>query len=269
MKRFFAFLGIWAIANVSIFAQSVSKETLANVLRLSGDMNQIAGPDTKASFMHLIENNGSVDKSAAQAKLNAYFDGPLYTDLADIVYPYYSDCTEADCQFLIKKFSEPKVKDVLARVASANQVIQKESSEILMAGIQKIAMGSNPDKIEYKNVPDDFRAKFEEYYKVADIGKVMDSAFQSVKQMGHTFPEDQLESFNNMMDKLQSYVAESICPLIANVLVKVVTVDDIQCLVDIYSTEAGKHFTASSGKMAGDAITVGLKVVGKIQESLK
>lgn len=270
MKKIFALIGILTFVNVTLFAQSASTASLAHVFKLSGDMNQLSSPEVKESFLQLAQLSGSAaDKATAEAKIDAYFESQIYTDIAEVVLPYYSNVSEADCNFLIEKFSQLKVAEALKHVEQANATLQKECQQVLMDGVQKIAMGQDPAKIEYESMSDEYRAKFEEYYKVADVDKIMRSALQSVQMMGASMQGEQREQFDVMMTKLQNYLSETFRPLVANELVKVSTSDDLQALIDVYSSDAGKHMTEGSGKMAADIMAVSMKIMSKVQESLK
>lgn len=252
---------------LSVWAQQVSMDSFKKVLQSSSNAGAFINnsPEQADQIVQLIKTgNSELNDELVKAKVSDYFANNLVDDVAEICYPYYTSLTEADAQQLIKEMNDPKVQDILARIASSSSESTSLVAQQMMNGLIKVMSGETPEPILRKEAPKGFTKEFERFVELSSLDESLDGAFGNIEILKGAFPNAGKAQFDSFID----YVRQSTKNATFNILSKSITLDDLQLYNKIYSTPAGQHLVEGNKETAKHTMEMGTALMQKMMERL-
>ena len=248
-------------------AQSVSRESLKRLFVASGNAEQFVN-QSQERINQFVSYSQAADSSlsygAALAKVQNYFMSDACDDLVDVVYPYFSSLSESDVASLLQLMSSNSFRNANYKIVSASLGIQSSSQQQMTSAFLQIYSGSEPSLPTMTSMPDSYMAVFDKYCSVVGMDESIDAALASTRQL--------LSASLGGTDKIDSifdYIKQATKIYTFNAFAASVSQSDIQICIDVFSTEAGRHFADCSNKMSADLINVAVTFGQKILERLK
>lgn len=248
-----------------------SREQMKKALMLSGDVQALVD-DSSQSLDQLVRVakslNPALTDGEAQKKIQEYMTSRYMDDMADIVRPYYTLLTDADCEKLAARIGTPEAQARLKRISRATANSQLEVGMSFQKISAQMMTGELPENIKRKSASDSWVRKFNRYAEIADLEGITASALNNITQQMSTasamLPDEQMAALSNMMRVLSDYLLINVKSMAHNIMVGSVTEEDLQFYIDTYSTPEGQHMIEGSRAMAKDALNMGQKIVEKM-----
>lgn len=268
MKKFFVL--VFALVSVALAgrveAQGVSRESFKEMFSLMGSVD-FKVEQFREFVPYVQQMNPDIKAEEAMAKAEKYVNEGLLDDMIDVLLPYYSEFSEADCRELIAMMTSDKMKEPMARMNEFTQSGQAMIHQALMKSVGALAMGMTPESVKLEGVSDEFMKAFERYNRAVDfegvVASALSSAIGTVKQSLQQMGQDM-----SIVDKMEQYIKDNVKAASCNAIAKVFSAADLDLFTEMYSTAAGQHCQAGNKAMAADAINFSQKISGKVMEAM-
>ena len=248
------------------FAQQVSHETLKQVLLASGGMESYSNEQMTASLTQMAKLKlGTTDDAALQQKTQSYLQNHFLDDLTDVMAPYYTELTEADCQELIKAYNSEQGKSIVKRITNVAAQAQEAMAQQMQSAMLQIMSGQPVTAVEMRGTDQQLKDTFMEYYKLSGANAAIDNALGSMESMSAQMQGEQKTQFDNLTQGLRQYLSQNTPALTYNLMLDAnITQQDLQFYVDILQSPAGQHLTTGSLNLSKDVINMGQQLVDKV-----
>lgn len=249
------------------FEKNLKELILGGALGNSVDLSRM-----EMSFAQIAVGVVGADK--AQAKTQEYLANQFETDFISLVSPYYkATMSVEDIKYLLERCNTPDGKTAVEHCAVLNSAEgQAQIQGMVMPVMMNVLQGLPYEKIESVDCPESYKAKCNEYLKVAgNTDDLIEGLFAAFGEMGKQFAgqDEQLEEFNAMMTNLKKFMVENLPVVYLNMSYGTITEADFDFYIDLYTSPAGKNCLAAGKAFAKDAMNFGMQLVQNFSDWLQ
>ena len=264
MKRFLSLVCV-AIMATTMWADAY-RDALENYLQFNSNEQK--------EVLNAISAQLVADSSSRSAKaLAEYMSTQMVTDLADIYEPSFRKYVSIEELQQLKQFySDPRFAEIAKR--SADVISNMAQSGEYMAFLNQFqtavaamvaGQGLPQDLPIPEAISESYVLAFKRYYQQARIDEATMASFLNMAPMlTSSLSSAGVTNADEMVANLIAYTQRNMPTVIMTLMIKTVTLDDLQLLNIVTSTPAYQHVTDASIEVAANPMVLVKTLIGKI-----
>ena len=271
MKRFL-FTTVLVLAAVAAVQADAYRDALSEYLKKK---NIAQEQEIYVEMITPLAKQLFPDDEKATSALAEYFSSQLVDDIIDLNEPVYrKHMSIADLQELGKLYSDPRMADIEKRSAEIASAMQKsEEFAAYMQNIQTAFMeilSGNPmpeDMHLPAEISPAYYETFMQYYKNSRMDEMMNTSMRTVFEAAKSMlQKNNLPDIDKKVQDLTDYSVRNIPNVVAMVMHKTITMDDLRLLSEVAAKPCAQRAAAAAVELSENPLQLGLQVIGKMAD---